>query len=447
MKLNPYPKYKDSGVEWIGKIPDNWKIFKLKHVVNEFISGGTPKSDNAKFWADDNEGIPWIAISDMTNQDFIYNTQKKITFDGLADKKLRILPKMTIIYSIFASLGKVSILKINGTTNQAILGFLLNDNIDLFYLKYYLIFLEDPILSLSNSNTQNNLNSSIVKNIELVLPNNISKQEQIANFLDKKTSTIDKAIEKNKKLIELLEEKRTSLINHVITKGLDPNAKMKDSGVEWIGEIPGDWQCKKIKEVAEVKISNVDKKSKENEPNVFLCNYIDVYNNEFIDNQINFMKSTASFDQIKKLSLIEGDVIITKDSESPDDIAIPSLVNGKLINVVCGYHLALLRPNKNSIHSYFLLKLLESKKINDQFFIATNGVTRFGISTYPIKNSHVIIPSLSEQKKISNYLKKNIVKINKLTNDITNQNFLLEEYKKSIIYHVITGKVDVRGVE
>src|SRR3989344_7646440 len=167
MKLKQYPKYKESGVQWIGDIPEGWKNYRLKHVVNEFISGGTPTSDNEKFWAqEDEEGINWVAIADMTNNEFVEETKKKITTEGLADKGLRILPKGTLIYSIFASLGKVSILKINATTNQAILGLIPNKKINNKFLKYYLISLEETIIALSNANTQNNLNSTIVKNID-----------------------------------------------------------------------------------------------------------------------------------------------------------------------------------------------------------------------------------------------------------------------------------------
>ncbi|MCD6579957.1 DUF559 domain-containing protein, partial [bacterium] len=223
MKLKPYPKYKDSGIQWIGEIPEGWKVRKLKHIVNEFIAGGTPSSDSEKFWVQNgDEGIPWVTIGDMTNKEIVKYTTRKITKEGLADKRLRILKKGTLIYSIFASLGKVSTLGIDATTNQAILGLISNNKIDNNFLKYYLKNLEEPIILLSNANTQNNLNSTIVKNIEISIPKNKQDQTTIAFFLDKKTAKIDALIEKDKRLIELLKEKRTALINHAVTKGLNP---------------------------------------------------------------------------------------------------------------------------------------------------------------------------------------------------------------------------------
>ncbi|MGI6481655.1 MAG: restriction endonuclease subunit S, partial [Methanobacterium sp.] len=257
------------------EIPVSWGIFKLKHVINEFISGGTPNSDNEKFWVQDEEdGIPWVAIGDMTNNEVVMDTKKKITLDGLANKRLRILKSGTLIYSIFASLGKVSLLGIDATTNQAILGLITNEKIDDIFLKYYLKYLEQPIIALSNANTQNNLNSTIVKNIEFSLTNDFNDQKKIASFLDKKTSEIDLTIEKDSRLIELLKEKRTALINHVVTKGLDPMVRMKDSGVEWIGEIPEDWNINRLKFLAAKKAQYGANEEPEYNENKFDYRYV-----------------------------------------------------------------------------------------------------------------------------------------------------------------------------
>ena len=215
----------------------------------------------------------------------------------------------------------------------------------------------------------------------------------------------------------------------------------KDSGVEWIDEIPKNWNCSKIKHIADVKISNVDKKSKPSEPDVLLCNYTDVYNNEFIIDNLDFMKATASIEQIKKLSLKKGDVIITKDSEAADDIAVPALVKKNLNNVVCGYHLALIIPAVD-IQGDYLFRLLESKQINDQFVIAANGVTRFGISTYPIKNSYLTVPSIKEQEKISSFLDKKTLEIDLTIEKDTRLIELLKEKRTALINHVVTKGLD-----
>ena len=246
MSYKTYEEYKDSNIDWIKKIPIHWMPYKLKHVINEFVAGGTPESSNDSYWDENNDGIPWVAIGDMNDNDYINSTAKSITIEGLASKNLRILKKGTLIYSIFASLGKTSILNIDATTNQAILGLILSNKIDTIYLKFYLEALKSTISGFSNENTQENLNSNIVKNMEIAMPKSLEEQKQIANYLDKKTAKIDETICKNKQLIKLLEEKRTALINQVVTKGLNPNVPMKDSSVEWIGEVPEHYLIMKI---------------------------------------------------------------------------------------------------------------------------------------------------------------------------------------------------------
>ena len=224
---------------------------------------------------------------------------------------------------------------------------------------------------------------------------------------------------------------------------LKPYPQYKDSGVEWIGEIPTGWKFKKIKHLTNVNISNIDKKSKEYEPAVLLCNYTDVYNNKSINNNLDFMKATASFEQINKLALHKGDVLITKDSESADDIAVPALVTEDLDNVVAGYHLAMIKPNDN-ITGEYLFRLFESKKINDQFVVAANGVTRFGISTYPIKNSYLVVPSPQEQGKICSFLNKKTSEIDLTIEKDTQLIELLKEKRTTLINHVVTKGLDPR---
>jgi len=214
--------------------------------------------------------------------------------------------------------------------------------------------------------------------------------------------------------------------------------RYKDSENEWMGKIPDGWHVKKLKHISNVRISNVDKKSRENEPAVSLCNYLHVYKNEFITAKMNFMKATATEEQIRKLSLHRNDVLITKDSEEPDDIAVPALVTEDLKGVVCGYHLALITPNSDVITGDYLFRSLQSKKINDQFIVEANGVTRFGISTYPILNSFFILPSISEQKQIAHFLNAQTSRIDKAIKTDENLIELLKEKRISLINYLVT---------
>lgn len=447
MNLKPYPEYKDSGVEWIGEIPESWEIHRLKYLISQIESGGREKGggnilDEGVFSLG-GEHINWNGTLKLGNLRFISEEY----YNSMQTGKIRI--NDILLVKDGATIGKTAIVNKMKYEKMAVNEhvFILRSNQKLLpQLLYYIVSGDSGFSQIKLTETgsaQGGINQDFPSKVIVSIPENIKEQHKIVSFLDRKTSEIDLTIEKYTRLIELLQEKRTALINHVVTKGLDPEAPMKDSGVEWIGEIPEEWEVKKIKDVASVSISNVDKKSKPDEPDVFLCNYTDVYNNDFITSEINFMKATANFDQIKKLALLKDDVIITKDSESPDDIAVPALVNQELKNVVCGYHLALIRPNKEFLDGNFLFRSLESKKINDQFVVNANGVTRFGISTYPIKNSYLSIPPLKEQIKIVNYLENQILNMDKTIIKINENISLLQEYKKSLIHHVVTGKVNV----
>jgi len=171
-----------------------------------------------------------------------------------------------------------------------------------------------------------------------------------------------------------------------------------------IGKIPANWKVFKLNNIADIKFSNVDKKTVADELPVFLCNYLDVYNNCYITNKINFMPATATEREINKFRLMKGDILLTKDSETPDDIAVPSVVIEDLKNIVCGYHLAMLRPNPNLVQSIYLSKVLLSKPINNQFVRLAHGLTRFGLNVSTFEKVIIPVPPLSEQRKIAEIL-------------------------------------------
>lgn len=179
--------------------------------------------------------------------------------------------------------------------------------------------------------------------------------------------------------------------------------KYKESGSDVFGEIPSHWEFHRLNAVAEVITSNVDKKSSEGQKAIRLCNYVNVYKNTKIDNSIDFMVATASDAEIEKFRLFSADVIITKDSESPHDIGIPALVTENAEDLLCGYHLSIIRPQKK-ISGDFLYYSLKALTGAYQFTSAANGVTRFGLTSLGTKNVRMCVPTLVEQAKIAKFL-------------------------------------------
>jgi len=218
--------------------------------------------------------------------------------------------------------------------------------------------------------------------------------------------------------------------------GLPRYERYKDSGVEWIGEIPTHWEVRRLKHLAKIRLSNVDKHSKTKEVPVVLCNYTDVYYNNLITNQLEFMSATATKDQIESFSLKKDDVLITKDSESPDDIAVPAYVPEDIDGIVCGYHLARIVTEK--IYGKYLFYALQSKPILIQFNIAASGITRFGIGKSDIGNAGILVPGIEEQRRITDFLDERIAEIDQAISQKKRLIDLLKEQKAILINQAVT---------
>ena len=215
-----------------------------------------------------------------------------------------------------------------------------------------------------------------------------------------------------------------------------------DTGIDWLGTIPKHWKVRRLKFISNVQSSSVDKKSKDDEDEVLLCNYVDVYKNEFIDDSIEFMKATAPQRHIEQFTLNQGDIIITKDSEDRFDIAVPAKVENDFENVLCGYHLALIRPDSEQINSGFLFRWFQSDLVNDQFKVSANGITRYGLSVSSIKDSVVAVPPLPEQKAIASFLDHQTTRIDQLIEKKKRLLDLLDEQRQAIITNAVTKGIN-----
>jgi type I restriction enzyme S subunit len=248
MSFPRYPKYKPSGVEWLGDVPEHWEVKQLRHCVQSMASGGTPESGREQYWSsnESSDAIPWVSIGDMTRSSSVQTTDRSLTRLGLESKQLEVFPAGTLLYSMYASLGKVAKLAVPAAINQAILAIQAAPaTTDPEFLRHWLGFLEPTLGCFASSNTQENLNAAKVRGLPVSLPP-LPEQRAIAAFLDRETAKIDGLVAEQQRLIELLKEKRQAVISHAVTKGLDPKAPMKPSGVEWLGDVPAHWVTRKL---------------------------------------------------------------------------------------------------------------------------------------------------------------------------------------------------------
>ena len=439
--MKRYPEYKDSGVEFIGEIPAHWEIKKLGY-VSKIFKGGTPKRHIDRYFQGD---LPWARPVDITALNgalYIDDTEIHISEEALGNSAARRLPVGTVLLTSRATIGETAITTVPMATNQGFANFVCDEALFNNYLVYYLRAIKDWLISLGSGTTFLEVTKRTLVGLKMPLPP-LSEQTQIANFLNRKTEQIDELIHIKERMVELLQEQRTALVHETVTKGLDPNVEMKPSGVEWIGEIPVHWEVKRLKYVAKILSSIVDKHIYPDEIQVRLCNYTDVYNNDYITIDTILEKGSCKESEFTRFVLQKDDVIITKDSETPDDIGVPTYVKDDLDNVVCGYHLTMIRPF--ACRGEFIFRFIQSDLTRRYFEFNANGITRYGLRNSIVENLFVPIPTDSEQTQIANFLDHKTAKIDELRSNEQRSLELLKEYRHTLISEVVTGKLDVRS--
>jgi type I restriction enzyme S subunit len=426
MQIKSYPKYKDSGIQWIGEIPEGWKINKVKHNVYSLKKTGLEASEGNE------EGkYPFFTSSQIQNKFIgkaVFNSECLILGTGG-------FASIHYCNGGFSASNDCMVLKKQNNINLTVLYYQILDNLQIIDdLGFWGMGLR-------------HLQKYFFYNLFVCWPR---KEEQIkvADFLDKKTAEIGELMEKDKKLIELLKEKRIALINHAVTKGLpvlctqtglDPNAKMKDSGIEWIGKIPEGWEVYKLKYKT---IINKKKLEDDINPN-YIINYLDISN---VDSSGNILEIEEYIfeDAPSRARRIprSGDTILSTVRTYLKAVAYLENIPGNLI-VSTGF--AVLEPIK-SINSKYLFYSTISEVFIQNVIAYSKGVAYPAINPPELGQIPIIIPPLIEQTTIANFLDKATAKIDKTIQKIQKKIKLLEEYKKSLIHHTVTGKIDVREV-
>jgi len=269
-------------------------------------------------------------------------------------------------------------------------------------------------------------------------------------FLDYVDRRVWRVIRARERRIKLLEEYKHALVHQAVTGRIDvrtgqPFREYKDTAFPWLRKVPAHWQVRKLRYVAEMRESNVDKRIRDGERPVRLCNYLDVYKNDRIRGEQRFMRATASVDEIERFGLQKGDVLITKDSEAWHDIGVPALVESATRDLVSGYHLALLRPLTRCIDGPYLFRALQDPTVAYQFHVEAKGVTRYGLSHHAINSVKLPVPPLAEQTAIAEFLDEQTASIDRVADATRREIGLLKEFRTRLIADVVTGKLDVRA--
>lgn len=427
--MNRYNSYKDSGVEWIGEIPKNWFISKYKYFYNSNM-GATILKENL----DENGKIP---VFSATESDKIF---------GYVSNSNVILEKGDIVIPARGnSIGHIMLVNSKSTCTQTtIYSKKQNQRILDKYTFYYLKGFRELLFHFDNTAIPQ-ITVGQIKENKIILPP-IQEQEQIVAYLDKKTAIVDTLISSKEKKINILKEKRTALINHVITKGLDPKVKLKDSGVEWIGEIPEHWEKLKIKNILSKKPDNGLFKRKddfvENDGFGFV-NVADLFNDNNTIKIDKLSKVIVTKEELKKAVLEEGDIFFVRSSLKLEGIGVSSIVINIDKPLVYDCHIIRIKPDKLKISPLFLIKALNSSSYRNYLVSVSETTTMTTISQDKIKDLIILIPNVSEQQKIIEHLDKQTQEIDELISLELKKIETLKEYRQALISEVVTGKIKV----
>jgi len=438
--MERYDRYKDSGIEWIGESPEHWDLAKLSYCFSLIGSGSTPKAGASEYY--NNGTINWLQTGDLNNND-IYTTSKKITQIATADySSLKVYPVDSLVIAMYgATIGKTGMLKIETATNQACCVLSNPVNVNNHYAFYWLNSVKEQVISLSYGGGQHNISQELIRNLKIQIPP-LQEQTAIANYLDRKTTEIDALIAKKKRLLELYEEEKTAIINHAVTKGINPDAPMKDSGIPWLGEVPEHWEVKKLKNVVSKVGSGVTPRggsSVYQTQGIPLLRSQNVYFDGLRLDDVAYISESID-EQMPNSRVVEGDVLLNITGASigrcnfiPEDFG-PGNVN---------QHVCIIRPLKYFIQTEYMFFVLRSIIGQHQIEIEQTGANREGLNFEQLKNFVIPLPEMKEQHNITFYLFNSIKSIEKKTLDANQQIALLSEYRTALISEVVTGKVRV----
>ena len=445
--MNRYSKYKESDVEWIGPIPQNWEVRKIKSAHSDLIGGvwgNEPEGNENDFYC--------IRVADFNYAQLAISTIK-LTLRNIqlreSDKRILRTDELLIEKSGGGEktpVGRTVIFHSEMPRRSVTSNFVSKfkaklDSCFPRYLLYCLSFLYGIGITrrhIKQSTGLQNLDIDSYFQERIPFPSLI-EQTQIAAFLDRKTGQIDELIRVKVRKVELLREQRTALINQAVTKGLAPNVEMKPSGVEWIGEIPKDWEVTRLKYICELIVDCEHKTAPSQETGYPLIRTSDIGIGHLILDSVNRVSEETYHKWSKRTIPQSGDLILAREAPVGNVAIIP-----KDFKVCLGQRTVLIRPDKNKVCSVFLVYLMLGDETQARLLEHATGSTVHHLNMSDIRSLELPrLPSLRTQRKIASFLDRKTQQVDKLVSEEQRSIELLKEYRQSLISDAVTGKIDV----
>lgn len=420
---------KDSGIEWIGEIPKHWTVKNLKYIF-DITSGSTPASGVSQYWDGD---IKWITPADFkTNDVYVFGGRRNITGLALMSCSTQVIPDSSIIFSKRAPIGSVVITGEKMCINQGCLALVSKHQKTSVKFYYYALSILDKIFDMLGSGTTfKEISAFRFSNTSLQCPH-FEEQQQIADFLDTQCSEIDATAEDIQKEISLLEDYKKSVITEAVTKGLNPDAEMKDSGVKWLPKIPKHWKVIPSKYL----FANSDIRRQTGDEQLTASQKYGIITQKDYTAKENAQIVLAT-QGLEKWKHVEPNDFI---------ISLRSFQGGLEMSKITGcitWHYVVLKAQKKVYHKYYKWLFKSARYIN-----ALQGTCNFIRDGQDLRFSNfALVPlfelPLEEQQQIADYLDTKCSEIDTLIADKKRQLDILTDYKKSLIYEYITGKKEV----
>ena len=440
MKFPAYPKYKPSGVEWLGDVPEKWTPIRLKWIATRY-AGGSPDRSNDAYWEDGS--IPWINSGEV-NQRLITEPSAFITPEGYANSSARWVPAGALVLALAGqgkTKGMVAQTAIRTTCNQSMAAIVPNDLGTARYYYWLLVSQYESIRNMAGGEQRDGLNLDILGEIPCFRFDR-AEQKAIGDFLDAQTARVDALLAKRRALIEKLSEKRAALISRTVTRGLNPNIKLKPSGIEWLGDIAHNWDTSRIKFLVSTPVTD----GPHSTPEIF-DEGIPFVSAEAINNlKINFDKIRGHItpedhkEYSKKYKPKRGDIYMVKSGATTGRVAM--VETDMEFNIWSP--LAAIRCNSKLVDRNFLFLYMQSREFQTAVELSWSYGTQQNIGMGVIQNLEVPLPPLAEQIAIAEFLDRETAKIDRMVEKVEAAIGKLQEYRTALITAAVTGKIDVR---
>lgn len=444
MTFPAYTVYRDSGVEWLGAVPSYWESWKISHAFGELGSGTTPPTSEAEWYEDGT--VPWVTTGEL-REGVIWETKKLLSSTVLsAFSALRLHPAGSLAIAMYgATIGRLGILGVDATTNQACCLLTRPKHLHVKFTFYWLLVFKQSIIDLyASGGGQPNINQEIIANLKVPAPG-IPEQNQIARFLDHETARIDALIEAQKHLIELLKEKRQVVISHAVTKGLDATVPMKDSGVEWLGEVPAHWKVSKLGHYAQIltgfPFPSASFSHDESDVRLLRGANIGVGSLKWIDT---VYWSLSEGDNLSSYLMEEGQIVLGMDRPWISEGMRIARVTKEDMPCLLLQRVAAINPSAE-LDDEYLFCLLASELFKTYVEPDLTGVSVPHISPEQIMSFQISVPEIGEQRRISSFIKNQLDQMTALFEQASESVELLQERRSALISAAVTGKIDVRG--